>query len=150
MRWKKIIKGLENDDVYFKLNNPVDDISQISEELKVKLPLELIELYKETNGVNEYIKPHNIEIGYLIWDSERVLEENLTFRNTLDFKEMYMPFDHLFFFADAGNGDNFGYAIKNLEIRSNDIYCWDHENDSRNWVAPNLEIFIKWKCEGKL
>jgi hypothetical protein len=34
-----------------------------------------------------------------------------------DFKELYMPFDCLLFFADAGNGDQFGYPICDGVIR---------------------------------
>lgn len=30
------------------------------------------------------------------------------------------------------------------EVRSSDIFVWNHENDSRNWVAPDVRQFIEW------
>ncbi len=60
-----------------------------------------------------------------------------------------MPFDCLLFFADGGNGDLFGYSILNGIVQRDDIYVWNHENDSRTWVAPSLKIFSgvvgEWK-----
>ena len=52
-----------------------------------------------------------------------------------------MPFDNLFFFSDAGNGDLFCYSIlKNGIIEKTDIYVWNHEDDSRTWAAASLNI----------
>ena len=31
-----------------------------------------------------------------------------------------------------------------------DIYTWNHEDDSRTWVAPNLETFVTWWTSGKI
>jgi SMI1-KNR4 cell-wall len=54
-----------------------------------------------------------------------------------------MPFDHLLFFSDAGNGDLFGFSILNGSIQKDDIFVWNHEDDSRSWIASSLEAFIK-------
>lgn len=59
-----------------------------------------------------------------------------------------MPFDCLLFFADAGNGEQFAYSIQDGLIRKDDIYVWNHEDDSRTWVAPSLKKFIQWGLEG--
>jgi hypothetical protein len=61
-----------------------------------------------------------------------------------------MPFDHLLFFADAGDGDQFAFGILNGEIRNPDIFVWNHENDSRTWVAPSLDVYLEWWINGKL
>jgi hypothetical protein len=61
-----------------------------------------------------------------------------------------MPFDALLFFGDAGNGDQFAYGILDGEVRMPDIFAWDHENDSRYWVAPDLRQFIEWWAEGRI
>ena len=61
-----------------------------------------------------------------------------------------MPFDCMLFIGDAGDGDNFGYSIQQKRIRKTDIFSWNHEDDSRIWVAPNLEIFVKWWTSGKI
>lgn len=47
----------------------------------------------------------------LIWLLDRIVEDNLFFRGHTDFKELYMPFDCLLFFADAGDGDQFAFPI---------------------------------------
>ena len=34
-------------------------------------------------------------------------------------------------------------AILNGSIQNEDIYVWNHEDDSRTWLACSLEDFIK-------
>ena len=80
------------------------------------MPDELKALLSESNGVHgEY------ELG-LIWPIERIVKDNLEFRQTPVFRDLYMPFDPLLFFADAGNGDQFAFAILDGEIRRSDIF----------------------------
>ncbi len=47
-----------------------------------------------------------------------------------DFANLYMPFEAMLFFADAdaGNGDQFAFVIRD---RPADVFVWDHETDSR-------------------
>ena len=113
------------------------DISQIKEQLHVDLPTDLLGLLSETNGVfDEFNCP-------LVWSTNQIIKDNLYFRNVDDFKDMYMPFDHLLFFSDAGNGDLFGFVILNGSIQRDDVFVWDHESDSRKWVASSLKDFIE-------
>jgi hypothetical protein len=58
-----------------------------------------------------------------------------------------MPFDSLLFFADTGTGDQFAYPITPTGIRD-DIYVWDHEDDSRRWYAARLEQYLAWWLSG--
>jgi hypothetical protein len=30
------------------------------------------------------------------------------------------------------------------------IFVWNHENDSRTWVAPSLEIYLDWWISERL
>jgi hypothetical protein len=62
----------------------------------------------------------------------------------------FMSFDSLFFFGVAGNGNLFAYGIIKGEIKKTDIFVWDHENDSRTWVAPSLTKLLEWWVEGKI
>ncbi|MNG40245.1 hypothetical protein D3C84_1287410 [compost metagenome] len=62
----------------------------------------------------------------------------------------YEPFDSLLFVADAGNGDLFGYSIVDGAIPKEDIYTWNHEDDSRTWVAPSLKQFIEGWLKGEI
>ena len=148
MKWQKIVNKIEGQLTKFQLNRPNYEVSKIASEFKVELPLELVEFYRETNGISEIM---NVEkIGDLIWDIQRLIQENKEYRTNQVFKELYMPFDCLLFIGDSGNGDNFGYSIQKNSINKTDIFTWNHEDDSRIWVAPNLEMFVKWWVNGKI
>ena len=134
--WEDYISTISKE-YSFKPPVPKTDITQITRELNVDLPKELLELYNETNGVFDTFNCP------LVWSTSQVLEDNLFFRNFIDYKDIYMPFDHLLFFSDNGCGDLFGYRILNGYIHTEDIYVWNHEDDSRIWVASSLEKFIK-------
>jgi len=141
--WLEFISNLAQDSS-FHSPATLNEITEIESTLEISLPEKLKELLEETNGV---------EGGYglgLIWNIERIKRDNLIFRTSSDFKDLYMPFDHLLFFADAGNGDQFAFAIRNKEIRTSDIFVWNHENDSREWVAPSLEKYLEWWLTDKL
>ncbi|NUW33907.1 SMI1/KNR4 family protein [Nonomuraea sp. SMC257] len=55
-------------------------------------------------------------------------------------EQLYMPFNPLLFFADYGGGDQFAYVV---DPGRHDIFVWDHETDSRRWVADNLEEYLR-------
>ncbi|MDD9943430.1 MAG: SMI1/KNR4 family protein [Myxococcales bacterium] len=61
-----------------------------------------------------------------------------------------MPFDHLVFFADAGNGDQFALAVRGGQIRSPDVFVWNHEDDSRSWAAPDVRTYVEWWMTGRI
>jgi hypothetical protein len=86
----------------------------------------------------------------LIWSAERILEANLTMRSHPDFAELYMPFECLLFFADAGNGDQFAFTVLRGEFRKDAVFAWNHEDDSRTWVAPSLERYLEWWLDGTI
>jgi hypothetical protein len=112
--------------------------------LSLEFPTELASLLRESNGVHG-------EYGLdLLWPVERIEADNLKFRTFPDFKELYMPFDPLLFFGDAGNGDQFAYTVLNGKVKRGGIFVWDHETDSRTWVAPSLSVFYDWWLTGKL
>lgn len=105
------------------------------------MPGQLAALLRESNGVDgEY------GLG-LIWPIERITADNLDFRNTAEFAHLYMPFDPLLFFADAGNGDQFALVPRTGRP---DVFVWDHENDSRTWVAPGLSEYLNWWLTGRI
>ncbi|HDR7613306.1 MULTISPECIES: SMI1/KNR4 family protein [Bacillus cereus group] len=140
--WKNIIRSISLD---LRLKNPAtkDELTEVQKYLHVELPNDLSHLLQETNGIEG-------EYGDFIWDASRIKTENMNMRNTVVFKDLYMPFDCLLFFADGGNGDLFGYSILNGIVQRDDIYVWNHENDSRTWVAPSLKTFMEWWGSGKI
>ena len=105
------------------------------------LPSALADLLRETDGVEgEYGEG-------LVWPVERLVEDNLMFWSNPDFRELYMPFDPLLFFADAGNGDQFAFV---RTPPRDDVFVWNHEDDSRTWVAPDLEHYLEWVRDGTI
>lgn len=154
MDWKEYIKtGLKQQDeaTSFDFNLPAPDnsIIELRRQLGLdELPKVLEEVYGQTNGIIQTF--HGEHIGELIWTVERVTEINKEYRNSPDFKELYMSFDQLLFFSDAGNGDLFGFVTLNGRFGRNDIFVWNHEDDSRTWVAPDLTMFIEWWTNGTI
>ena len=120
------------------------ELAVAERELGAALPEELRSLLDETNGVvGQY------GLG-LIWPIERIRVDNLAFRSDPDFCERYMPFDHLLFFADAGNGDQFAHAVLAGAVRKSDVFAWSHEDDSRTFVAPTLALYLEWWLSGRI
>ena len=104
------------------------------------LPDDLRRLLSESDGiVGEY------GLG-LLWSTDRIAEDNAWFRSYPEFAELYMPFDGMVFFADAGNGDQFGLSLSGNQ----DVYAWNHEDDSRTWVAPTVMRYLEEWMTGRL
>jgi hypothetical protein len=112
--------------------------------LSIALPSELRALLSQSNGVlGEYALP-------LVWPVEKIESTNREFRESKELHKLYMPFGHLLFFADSGNGDQFAYGLLADGIRKPDIFLWNHENDSRSWVAPRLDRLYEWWLSGRI
>jgi hypothetical protein len=155
MNWKEyLITGLHQSDKtkQFTFNTPAMD--SLLDELKKnfslsELPDELKELYSQTDGIDESLAGVG-KTGELIWTVEKVIETNKEYRNFPSFKDLYMSFDQLLFVSDAGNGDMFGFVTINGKFDRHDIFVWNHEDDSRTWVAPDLTTFIEWWTNGTI
>ena len=121
-----------------------EDIVAAERELKHSLPLHLAFVLGESNGVfGEY------ELG-LVWPLERIVKENQFFWSNSEFKKLYMPFDHVMFFGDAGNGDQFFIPLIDGNLDKQDVFVWNHEDDSRTWVAPSIPKYIEWYLDGRI
>jgi hypothetical protein len=117
-----------------------ESVSATEAALGHRLPNDLTEVLAESDGIEG-----DYALG-LLWNVERIRRDNLEFRTYEDFRELYMPFDGLVFFADAGNGDQFGLSLTgNCEV-----YVWDHENDSRTWVAPTVMAYLEGWMTGRI
>src|ERR1044071_3534668 len=136
MNWKEHIQGICAEAT---LSEPAQEQALLAAEtqLGMRLPQELRELLAESNGVlGEY------DLA-LIWPIERIVADNRLFREDESFRDLYMPFDGLLFFADAGNGDQFAFAVANGQVRRPDIFVWNHEEDSRTWLAKDLGDYLE-------
>ncbi|NOS94566.1 MAG: SMI1/KNR4 family protein [Cyclobacteriaceae bacterium] len=133
-----------SDKCIFNKSAELIELERCEKILGMELPKVLRDLLLESNGIQG-------EYGLrLLWTIDEIIETNTTFRTNTDFKELYMPFDNLLFFADGGNGDQFGFSIISGQVRRNDIFVWNHENDSREWVAPDLLKYFEWWLSGQI
>lgn len=158
MDWIQFLSGvIMKDDRKFGFYKPVseDRLIALKEQLGLaQLPPELEELYKQTNGVDDcfFIESINelIVSGSLIWNLDQVMDTNTFHRNSDSYKELYKSFDNLLFFADAGNGDQFAFETMNGKFERPDVYVWNHEDDSREWVAASMKAFVEGWVSGAI
>ncbi len=99
-----------------------------------KFPQSLRSLLMETDEIDAQYGTE------LVWRTEKIFAENVAFRDNEQFLNLYMPFDALLFFGDNGAGNQFAF-VRSPERE--DIFVWDHETDSRTWVSPSLESFLR-------
>ncbi|MFC1503619.1 SMI1/KNR4 family protein [Pseudomonadota bacterium] len=141
--WKHLVSTLGSDSRFETPANQ-SEIDNVEKSLNISLPCQLRECLQEANGIfGEY------DLG-LVWSLDKIVLTNLEFRQNQSFKELYMPFDSLLFFADVGNGDQFAFPIQAGQIRRDDVFVWNHEDDSRFWVAPDFKTYIEWQLTGKI
>lgn len=144
MMWKELIQRLSGECEFAPPASP-ERIAAAERSLGIDLPGPLRDLLSETDGVQgEY------GLG-LVWPLDRIVEDNLTCRGNENFRDIYMPFDHLLFFADAGNGDQFAFPIHaDGVIRRPHVFAWNHEDDSRIWVAPSMKDYLDGWLSGRI
>jgi hypothetical protein len=119
----------------------------------VKLSEELEDSLNHTNGTVELIMLNSVNkklVDYLVWKTCDIIERNAQFRNSVDFIDLYEPFDDLVFLLGAGNGDLFAFKINNNITLGKEIFVYSHEDYSRSQVASNLTSFIKNWTSGTL
>jgi hypothetical protein len=120
------------------------ELARVQTVLGVALPKQLAKFLLETNGAR------GADGSGLVWSLDSIVQENLELRSNDEFKELFMSFDSLLFFADAGNGDQFAFAIHGSSINTPDIYVWNHEDDSRSWVAASFEMYLRGWLSGEI
>jgi SMI1-KNR4 cell-wall len=141
--WKELVSGINPGWTLLPAARP-GEVAEVERALGIRLPDDLSGLLLETDGVlGDY------DLG-LVWPARRIRDDNLHFRSYPDFAELYMPFDPLLFFGDAGNGDQFAFRILAGVVRYSDVYVWNHESDNRTWVAPSLRLYLEWWNTGKI
>ena len=140
--WHELVQGFN---LGCTFNPPASEevLAEVEEAFGIAVPKELSGLWRECNGIKE-------KYGTGIWSAEETIRENLELRSYPEQNDLYMSFDPLFCFAWAGNGDLFFFPIQAGGIHKPDIFTWNHENDSRTWVASDLETFVCRWFQGQL
>lgn len=98
------------------------------------IPESLRALLMESDGIDAHYGTE------LVWTADKILSENAEFRRSEQLSNLYMPFDSLLFFGDNGGGDQFAF-VRSPERE--DVFVWDHETDSRTWISPSLDSFLR-------
>ncbi|WP_088320216.1 SMI1/KNR4 family protein [Kineosporia sp. R_H_3] len=119
-----------------------DRLRSAERELGHPMPDQLVAVLRESDGVYDGYG------GGLIWCLDRIVADNRWFRTNAEYAELYMPFDLVLFFADAGNGDQFGLILPPVD--RDDVFVWNHVDDSRTWGAANVETYLRWWASGQL
>ncbi|MFC1436603.1 SMI1/KNR4 family protein [Streptacidiphilus sp. N1-3] len=138
--WTELVASLPGTAV-FKPPASESSLTQCATILGHPLPTTLTTLLRESNGIEG-----NYGHG-LIWSAGRIASENQFLREDAELATLYMPFAPLLFFADAGNGDLFALLAR---IDRHDVFVWNHEDDSRTWVASSLRQYLDWWLTGKI
>jgi hypothetical protein len=120
-------------DAGFESGIDPSDLDAAANTLGGALPGDLRSLLLETNGI---VASYGQDV---VWRLDRIIDDNRIFRTSSDFAELYLPFDGLLFFGDNGGGDQFAFVLRD---NRRDIFVWDHETDSRYWVASDLESYL--------
>lgn len=125
------------------LNEPASEaaIRDAEQELGEPIPQDLRELLSATDGATGHYGTEEL------WPLARIVQDNVTFRTSPVFAELYMPFEGLLFFADAGNGDQFFVSTRDTNIS---VMVWDHETDERRIVAMGVLDFVEKHLTGHL
>ncbi|MFE3658415.1 SMI1/KNR4 family protein [Streptomyces sp. NPDC059165] len=119
-----------------ELTDPVgaEALADAEQRLGRSLPSELREFLLESNGL---IGRSGVDS---VWPLERIVSGNINFRSDVSMRDLYMPFDPLLFFGDNGGGDQFAFV---QQPDRPDIFVWEHESDSRRWVANDLRDYLR-------
>jgi hypothetical protein len=135
--WEQLVRRFDSDATFERPATPIQ-LRSVEQALRVHQPAELEEVLLEADGITG-------DYGSgVIWSVGEIEQRNRQFRTSLDFRDLYMPFDHLLFFGDDGAGDQFAFAIHaDGRIHKQDVYRWEHETDSRFWFAGRLEQFFE-------
>lgn len=103
------------------------------ERLGRSLPAELKQLLLESDGL---LGRTHVDT---VWTLDQIVERNLLFWTDESFAQLYMSFDAFLFFGDNGGGDQFAFVQKPERA---DVFVWEHESDSRRWVARDLQDYL--------
>jgi hypothetical protein len=137
--WKRLVKKAASDAEFASPASP-SQLVTVEQALGIQLPSDLRELLLECDGVIAHYSG-------IVWSSSEIQKQNLMFRADKDFKELYMPFNHLLFFGGDCGGDQFAFAIHaDGQIHKHAIFRWKHETDERVWAANSLQIFFERKA----
>jgi hypothetical protein len=139
--WREKLETFDPDIRFHQPARP-EQLDELERAFSGGVPTDLAALLRESNGVSDRYG------AGLVWSTARIISGNHSFRSSPEFANVYMSFAALLFFADAGNGDQFAFPITAAGPRD-DVFVWDHEDDSRRWYAGSFEQYLAWWLSGE-
>jgi SMI1 / KNR4 family (SUKH-1) len=112
---------------------PSDEaVLEVERTLHARLSASLRDLYSLSDGLVD-------AWGYAyVLSLEDLRQHNQVFRR--EFRAVYMPFDDVLLFGQLGNGDMLFQPL--LPQGNENVFRWDHEDDSRTWYATDVEAAV--------
>lgn len=109
------------------------DVRDAGEALGCRLSASLRILYAQTNGLLD-------EWGYAyVLSLAELVQQNQQFR--AQYGDVYMSFQALVLFGQLGNGDMLFQPC--VPEATDNVFVWDHEDDSRTWYARDVEDAVR-------
>ena len=123
----------------------IKELNNIKQNTGIEISGDLLELLKQTNGIMENMIINNeiIEIGFLVYNSGKIIETHEIHLEFLQKGNVNPPYNFLFF-SDNGCGECFGFITENGRIISNKIGIYYPINNEFNIIASNL---MNWVTE---
>ncbi|HTB86101.1 MAG TPA: SMI1/KNR4 family protein [Candidatus Sulfotelmatobacter sp.] len=119
-----------------KLSKPAKhtDITSAEKKLGVRFPDDLRDLLLETNGIDGLYSSPVCSIDQIVSMNQKI--------RSAEYLADRMPFDHLLFFGDTGNGDDFAFPVFRNGGVGTAVFMWEHETDCRQEYAASLSHFL--------
>lgn len=134
-------------------HSPASDaaIANTEEILGIELPHDWKQVLTISDGVSIRMQwaDHDVDTGHFLWPVQRIKKENLFFRTDSRLRNSGLPVGNLLFFADAGNGDSYGFIVSADGKSTGPIIIHEHETDEYWQFAISLEEFIQQPGTGK-
>ena len=153
--WREFIQTLAADTEYeYEFAPPATyfQLERLEQVFKASLPDALRKLLLETNGVRQimHYKEERVPIGQVLWDTESIQRHNRKMRTNNAYRDFYLPFDDLLFFASPG-ADKLRFALRiDADCVTETVIAWLPTNDTRTEQATSLRDFIKSWFSGQL
>jgi cell wall assembly regulator SMI1 len=108
-------------------------IEEAERRLGRELPQELKALFAETDGIFDN------RGDWLVHSLDYLIEDIL---GLWEIDDLYMAPRTMILFGGPGNGDRYFIPVLPNGVYSECIFLWDHETDSREWIAQSFSDYF--------
>jgi len=136
--WQTLITELDTKSETISSSPATEDQIKVAEALlHISLPESLRSFLSEMDGLSDV---YGLNI---VWSINEIQLNNIHMRQDGLAAKTFVQYGMLLFFADAGNGDEYAFRVKEGQITQDDIFVWRHEDDRLEWVELSLEMYLR-------